>query len=1127
MVAYVSGSVSVETRQSKLDCFTAFPRPAGRLVPVLALITHLGHDNRSSAALSCLQREISGGEALKIFVPFTFAVSAITGLLAALGVSSVCWGQSATFQPIDTTTQGNWPSAYGQDGYLIANGAGNPPSYATLNFSRASTWTWTASTSDPRALYTGPTGSTASRIASTYYSETSFSIDLMLAGGAHQVALYLLDLDTTQRAETISILDPNNNNAVLDTRSFAGFHNGEYAIWTLQGHVIIQVTKTAGLNAVVSGLFFGLPPTLPPTATITAPANSTTVTGNAVAVTATVAATSPATVSSVQFQLDGANLGSPATSSPYTISWDSTATKNGSHTLTAVVTDSLGQHATSAPVTVTSSNGGTPAPTVSIVAPINASIVSNTLTVTAAVSSSAPPVSVQFQLDNANLGTAVTATPYSISWDTTKSTNASHSLTATATDGLGQSTLSAPVSVTVANGSAFISGYSSANRRNDFSGFVGMNLTVGAKNLSVLALGRICVNGNTATHLVKLVNAASASDVPGGSVSVPMAACSPGQFVFASLANAVTLTSGASYYLVSQEAVGGDTWYDAGTVTGSADAAVSRAIYSWNGGWIPNGSGSLSYVPPNFLYSVSGGATGGLPTVSLTNPLNNSTVSSTISINATASATAPATVASVQFQLDGNNFGSIVTTSPYSNNWDTATVANGSHTLSAIVRDSLGQTANSGSVSVVVNNLMGGGGSPGGALLTGYGATLGNLRNDFASFVGMSFTVNQPSPILVSALGRICIAGNTATHMVKLVDGASWKDVSGAAATVSMAGCTPRQFVYANLPNNIQLAAGSVYYLVSQEAAGGDTWYDAAGVTVNGAAVNGSVYFYSGVWVPNSDGAKSYVPPNLKFAVAGATGAPPTVTVTNPAAGVTVSGAVAVTATALASAPSTVSSVTFYLDGAGLGTASAPAAFSVNWDTTQTNDGAHTLTAIAVDWAGLTTVSTPVVVTVSNGGGSTGGGSPFIVTFGFFNPRLRNDFSGFAGMQLTVTSATPVTVSFVGRACAQSDSGVHTVKFVAQASGLDIPGASALVNMSGCTPGQFSWSALPSPIFLSPGVTYYLVSQEFAGGDLFYEKGPITTQSFASVISAVYLQDNGVWHRIAPPNYSYVPPNFK
>jgi hypothetical protein len=53
------------------------------------------------------------------------------------------------------------------------------------------------------------------------------------------------------------------------------------------------------------------------------------------------------------------------------------------------------------------------------------------------------------------------------------------------------------------------------------------------------------------------------------------------------------------------------------------------------------------------------------------------------------------------------------------------------------------------------------------------------------------------------------------------------------------------------------------------------------------------------------------------------------------------------------------------------------------------------------------------------------------------------------------------------------------------------------------------------------------VSEESIGGDLWYEKGPVTTESFASITNAVYLQDNGVWHPIAPPNYAYVPPNFK
>jgi hypothetical protein len=64
-----------------------------------------------------------------------------------------------------------------------------------------------------------------------------------------------VDWDSTSRAETISILDASTN-AVLDTETFSSFHNGEYAEWDVQGHVLIQVTKTGGANAVVSGIFF-------------------------------------------------------------------------------------------------------------------------------------------------------------------------------------------------------------------------------------------------------------------------------------------------------------------------------------------------------------------------------------------------------------------------------------------------------------------------------------------------------------------------------------------------------------------------------------------------------------------------------------------------------------------------------------------------------------------------------------------------------------------------------------------------------------------------------------------------------------------------------------------------------
>jgi hypothetical protein len=67
--------------------------------------------------------------------------------------------------------------------------------------------------------------------------------------------MYLLDWDGTSRSETVSILDAASN-AVLYTGTFSSFHNGEYAVWKVQGHVLIRVTKTGGTNAVVSGIFF-------------------------------------------------------------------------------------------------------------------------------------------------------------------------------------------------------------------------------------------------------------------------------------------------------------------------------------------------------------------------------------------------------------------------------------------------------------------------------------------------------------------------------------------------------------------------------------------------------------------------------------------------------------------------------------------------------------------------------------------------------------------------------------------------------------------------------------------------------------------------------------------------------
>jgi hypothetical protein len=92
------------------------------------------------------------------------------------------------------------------------------------------------------------------------------------------------------------------------------------------------------------------------------------------------------------------------------------------------------------------------------------------------------------------------------------------------------------------------------------------------------------------------------------------------------------------------------------------------------------------------------------PTVSLTAPLDGANVFGTISVNANASDNIG--VSGVQFKLDGNNLDSEDTSLPYSIAWNTTTVSNASHVLSAVARDAAGNTGNASNISVIVNNVV-------------------------------------------------------------------------------------------------------------------------------------------------------------------------------------------------------------------------------------------------------------------------------------------------------------------------------------------------------------------------------------------------------------------------------------
>src|SRR6185437_3924019 len=90
------------------------------------------------------------------------------------------------------------------------------------------------------------------------------------------------------------------------------------------------------------------------------------------------------------------------------------------------------------------------------------------------------------------------------------------------------------------------------------------------------------------------------------------------------------------------------------------------------------------------------------PTVSMTAPANGATVSSIISLSATAADNIA--VASVSFKIDGNVVGTNVS-SPYTFSWDSTSVSNGVHTVTATAVDTSGNQATAGSVSVIVANV--------------------------------------------------------------------------------------------------------------------------------------------------------------------------------------------------------------------------------------------------------------------------------------------------------------------------------------------------------------------------------------------------------------------------------------
>ncbi len=183
----------------------------------------------------------------------------------------------------------------------------------------------------------------------------------------------------------------------------------------------------------------------------TPPTVSASETGTSGTITLAATASDNVGVTNVEFYVDGTLKGSKTTS-PYSITLDSTTLTNGAHSLVAKAFDAANNSASSATVNFTLSNvvaGDTTPPTVSATETGTSGII----TLAATANDNVGVTKVEFYVDGVLKGNKTTA-PYSITLDSTTLTNGAHSLVAKAFDAANNSASSSAVSFSVSNTAA-------------------------------------------------------------------------------------------------------------------------------------------------------------------------------------------------------------------------------------------------------------------------------------------------------------------------------------------------------------------------------------------------------------------------------------------------------------------------------------------------------------------------------------------------------------------------------------------------------------------------------------------------------------------------------------------------
>jgi len=455
-----------------------------------------------------------------------------------------------------------------------------------------------------------------------------------------------------------------------------------------------------------------------PTVTLTSPAGGATLSGT-VPLTATVS--DDIGVVSVTYLVDGAVAG---VETPAGRSWNTATVANGAHVVSVVARDAAG-HETTGTASVTVQND-LQAPAVALTTPVEGATVAGVVSVLASASDDIGVVGVQFKVDGALVGGEDTEAPYLALWDTADASNGSHVLSAVARDAAGhESTTSvsvvvgndtAPPTVALTNpgvGATLSGVVSLVATASDDVGVASVQFLVdGIASGAPMTAGPYAWSWNTDVANGPHTLTAVARDAAGHETSASVAV------TVANDHGAPTLTligpSGAVSGIASIVADASD---DIGVVSVEflADANIPGPVvtaapyeWSWNTVGLSNG--------PHTVWALARDAAGhetvtsatvtvlndlAAPTVELLDPVGGATLRGTVMVGA--SAADDIGVVSVEFLVDGSVVVPAIPGGPYQSSWNTTSVMNGSHTVSAVARDAAGH-ATASTVEVTVDN---------------------------------------------------------------------------------------------------------------------------------------------------------------------------------------------------------------------------------------------------------------------------------------------------------------------------------------------------------------------------------------------------------------------------------------